>query len=264
LPYVTAGDQRIFYTEQGDGDDTVLMVHGWACDGADWSWLAADLGSDHRCVMIDNRGHGRSSPGLDGYGAQISAADAAQVIEQLGLGRPVVIGHSMGAIISTALAVERPDLVRALVLVDPGYGAKDASLEPVMAAVRQAPHAVAWSIFERFYGDRTPSWLPVWHHRRLLGTDEATVRDAVIGVFEGEHALGRKVVMDAFLRRKQVPSLAVYAGAASATAEWDRTLDHGPHDEVVVWDEHGHFLHQEAPERFAAAVRTWLDGLPAA
>ncbi|PRC61155.1 alpha/beta hydrolase, partial [Mycobacterium sp. ITM-2017-0098] len=40
-------DGEIFYTEHGDGP-AVLLVHGWGCDGNDWSWLASDLSADHR------------------------------------------------------------------------------------------------------------------------------------------------------------------------------------------------------------------------
>jgi pimeloyl-ACP methyl ester carboxylesterase len=262
MPALSLDDGHIFYTEEGSGDDTVLMIHGWACDGSDWAWLASDLSRDHRCVVVDNRGHGRSSSSPDGYTPRRFAADAAQVIEKLGLGRPIVVGHSMGTIIACTLAVERPDLVRALVLVDPVYGVDDEMLAPTLAGIRQAPHAVATSAFQQFYVEKTPAWLPMWHRRRVLGLDESVIRDVLVGLYEGEEGLGRKVVGETYLRSRKAPTLALYAGTGSATAEWDRSLDHGPLDEITVWPEHGHFLHQEDPERFAATVRQWLDHLP--
>lgn len=263
MPYVAVNGGELFYTEEGAAGDSVLMIHGWSCDGSDWAWLASDLDRDHRCVIIDNRGHGRSSPSPDGYTPRRFAADAAQLIEHLGLGRPIVVGHSMGTIIASTLAVERPELVRALVLIDPVYGADDDALGQVLGAVRQAPHAVATAAFQQFYGEKTPDWLPGWHRRRVLGTDEAVVRDALAGLYEGEEGIGRKAVGETYLRGRKAPTLAIYAGGREATADWDRGLDHGERDEIIVWSEHGHFLHQEDPQRFAGEVRRWLRGLPA-
>jgi pimeloyl-ACP methyl ester carboxylesterase len=263
VPYLSSQGADLFYYEQGSGP-AMLMIHGWACDGADWSWLAAEMSADHRCVLLDNRGHGRSAPNPGGYNPVLFAADAARVIESLGLAPAVVVGHSLGGVIASALAIERPELLRALVLVDPGYGALDESLAGPMAAVRKDPHALAGAIFDRFYTPNTPSWLPTWHRRRTLSTPPDVLRESLLGTYEGEGGMGRRVVGQTWFRRRNVPILAVYAGTGASVAEWDRGLEHGPRDEIVVWPEHGHFLHQEAPERFAGEVRRWLTDLDTA
>jgi pimeloyl-ACP methyl ester carboxylesterase len=209
MPHLSLDDGRtLFYTEEGTGDP-VLLIHGWACDGSDWAWLVSDLSRDHRCIVIDNRGHGRSTPATDGYTPRLFAADAAHVIWRLGLGRSLVVGHSMGTLVASTLAVERPDLVRALVLVDPVYGMDDETLVTTLGAIRQAPHAVATAVFARFYGERTPSWLPVWHRCRLLGIEESVVRDVLVGLYDGEEGVGRKVVGETYLRRRRAPMLAI-------------------------------------------------------
>jgi pimeloyl-ACP methyl ester carboxylesterase len=250
--------RSIFYTEEGAGPKSVLLIHGWACDGADWAWLSADLSADHRCIALDNRGHGRSTPTPRAYSPRLFAEDAARLVEQLSLDRPIVVGHSMGTIIASVLAVERPDLVGALVLIDPVYGQDDAVLAPTLDAVRRAPHATALAAFNHFYGDRTPAWLPVWHRRRILATEPAVVRDALVGLYEGDGGVGRRAIGVDYLPRRQAPMLAIYGAGGIATAEWDRQLAHGPFDEVTTWPEHGHFLHQEDPSRFASEVRRWL------
>jgi pimeloyl-ACP methyl ester carboxylesterase len=113
------------------------------------------------------------------------------------------------------------------------------------------------------YGDNTPSWLPMWHRRRMLGLDEAVIRGSFIGQYDGEEGIARRVIGEGYLRRRRAPTLVVYAGRSTAIAEWDKTLDHGPLDEITIWPEHGHFLHQEDPGRFAAEVRQWLQHLRA-
>lgn len=262
MPHLTLRDGRtIFCSVEGPDDGLpMLLLHGWACDGTDWAWLAADPA--YRTVAVDHRGHGRSSP-ADVYTPRLMAVDAAAVIDALGLDRPVVVGHSMGTVVASALAVERPDLVRALVLVDPVYGQDDAMLAPVLEGIRADPHGVAVQAFGAFYGPSTPPWLPVWHRRRILATDPAVVRDVLVGLYSGDEGLGRAAVGAGYLARRQAPTLAVYSGAMAPVAEWDRALPHGPHDEIEVWPEHGHFLHQEAPDRFAGTVRAWLGRLAA-
>jgi pimeloyl-ACP methyl ester carboxylesterase len=260
-PYLELEPGRnIFYTEEGEGRP-VILIHGWACDGSDWAWLVADLSRDHRTIAIDNRGHGKSSPIEGKYNPRLFASDAAQVIEKLGVDSPTVVGHSMGTIIASTLAVERPELVGALVLVDPVYGVDDEQIAPVLKMIKQAPHSVAAGSFQTFYGPNTPPWLPVWHGRRILATDEAVIRDALIGLYEGDEGIGRRVIGEKYLRRRKAPTLAIYAGASASTAEWDRTLGHGEHDQIYDWPENGHFLHQEDPERFAREIRHWMKSL---
>ena len=112
---------ELHYSDDGHGP-VVLLLHGWACDGSDWSWLAVDLAADHRVIIPDHRGHGRSTPTTARFGAKVLAADAEALLERLSIEHAVVVGHSMGTLVASALAVERPDLVTALILIDPCMG----------------------------------------------------------------------------------------------------------------------------------------------
>jgi pimeloyl-ACP methyl ester carboxylesterase len=262
MPRLDLGEgQSIFYTDEGDGAP-VVAVHGWSCDGGDWSWLAADLAADHRVIIPDLRGHGASThrPGQR-YTPRLFAADTLRLIEHLELKDVIVIGHSLGTTVASILAVDRADLVSALVLVDPQYGHDDATLVPALEAVRADPHGFAMAAFAAFGTDATPAWLHGWRRRRVLSTPAEVIAGTFGGLFDGDEGLGRRAVSEGFLRRRNVPTLAIYA-AAGLTA-FEESLPHGPHDEIAVWDGYGHFLHQEAPDRFAAAIRAWLGRLPA-
>ncbi|MBK7725323.1 MAG: alpha/beta hydrolase [Dehalococcoidia bacterium] len=121
MPFAQVNDARMFYTDEGEGSP-VLMVHGWSCDGSDWAWqIPALKAAGYRCITPDLRGHGRSSVPAGGYPRQY-AADLAGLIGQLGCGPVVAIGHSMGGATVVALAVEHPEVVRAVVPVDSAYG----------------------------------------------------------------------------------------------------------------------------------------------
>ncbi len=78
--------------------------------------------------MTDARGHGASDGITTGFSVPILAGDAAGVIRGLDLEKPVVFGHSMGAITAAALAANHPELVKAIVLEDPPL--RDATTPP--------------------------------------------------------------------------------------------------------------------------------------
>jgi len=94
-----------------------------------WDFVSRRLAGFCHVFTLDTRGRGLSSSGDDlEYWLADYAADTQGVIEQLGLEKPIVAGHSMGARIAVKLAAEAPSLVGPLILVDPpvsGPGRRD-------------------------------------------------------------------------------------------------------------------------------------------
>lgn len=109
----------LFYDEADGADTLFLFVHGIACDHTylkpQFEYFAR-LG--HRVVSVDLRGHGQSDAPECDYTMGLFADDLAWMCGQLGLEKPVVVGHSLGGEISLALAVASPDLPSAVVLMD--------------------------------------------------------------------------------------------------------------------------------------------------
>ena len=96
----------------------VLLVHGASANLRElWGPLAADLTHDHRVIAFDRPGYGHSSrPARGAQQLRVQARMAADVLEAAG-GKAIVVGHSLGAAVSLRLAIERPELVSALVLI---------------------------------------------------------------------------------------------------------------------------------------------------
>jgi N-formylmaleamate deformylase len=117
--YIEANGLRLHYTRTGGDKPAMVLAHGITDDGLCWTRVARSMEPDFDVIMVDARGHGRSEAPERGYGLAELATDLAGVIEGLGLERPAILGHSMGAITTLALAGLYPQVPGAILLEDP-------------------------------------------------------------------------------------------------------------------------------------------------
>ncbi|QVQ52621.1 alpha/beta hydrolase [Spiractinospora alimapuensis] len=108
---------RIGYTRAGDGPLLVLL-HGWPQTRRCWDLVIDDLARDHTVVAADLRGYGTSDKPGHGYDKRQMAADMAGLVEHLGFDSATVIGHDRGARVGHRWALDRPDQVSRLVVLD--------------------------------------------------------------------------------------------------------------------------------------------------
>ncbi|WP_043631297.1 alpha/beta fold hydrolase [Nonomuraea candida] len=110
---------KLVYREEGHPSaPPLLLLHGRCADHNDWNGITQHFAARHRVFALDLRGHGASDrPGE--YPLPEMAEDVAALLDHLGLGPAVVIGHSLGGVVSYLLAMSHPDRVGGLVLEDP-------------------------------------------------------------------------------------------------------------------------------------------------
>ena len=125
--FVQAGPVRLQYFEQGHGQDTLVLVHGYASSAAIWRYTLENLSEDRfRVIVLNNRGAGDSDrSSSDGpfneedYSVETFADDLFNATEALGLEGYTLVGHSMGGATVTRLALEHQDWIKGLVLMNP-------------------------------------------------------------------------------------------------------------------------------------------------
>ena len=260
MAFADVGDVRLFFTDDGAGDPTILFVHGFSCDSHDWNWQIPHFLGSHRVIAVDNRGHGRSSVPDDGYEPRQFAADIAGLLGQLGTGPVVAVGHSLGGAIVSALAVEHPDLVRAVVSVDPGYLLPD-EYRPMIEAMADGlrtgdPVASAQTFLSASYSPASPAALKTWHMRRIAGVPGHVLQQTLGSIFIGPEALGFRDTSVPYLQRRKCPVLAMYTDPDRAAFE--ATLFDDPRSKSYAWAGSGHWFHQERPDEFNHLVAGWL------
>ena len=96
----------------------VVLLHGINQNVRSWELVLPYLDGPWRLIAVDHRGHGLSQSDPDAYQPGDIVRDCERFIDALGLVRPVVVGHSLGAWVAIRLAASRPGLVRGVVLGD--------------------------------------------------------------------------------------------------------------------------------------------------
>lgn len=154
MPHLDANGLATFFEDSGQGP-AVILVHGHSADLRLWDLQApvlADAG--YRVIRYDVRGHGRSTAPATGYNWENYALDLRGLLDGLGVAKVHVVGLSMGGGIALQFALDFPEQVSSLVLVDsalPGFDYSPefaGAIEELVAAVRaEGPRAA----FERLW-----------------------------------------------------------------------------------------------------------------
>ncbi|MEU5025247.1 alpha/beta fold hydrolase [Streptomyces milbemycinicus] len=249
--------------KSGTGAPPLLLVHGWGGDAGEWAPHLAAWSRRHRVLAPDLRGHGRSpAPAGGAYGPHDFAADLAALLHRLDTGPVVAVGHSMGGQAVTALAVEHPALVRAVVVLDPAYGADDAELARLpgeQEALRAEGAAWAVRFVRGAFGPHTPPEVRARHERLMAAMDPDVLARCRDGMYLAPDAFGARAAARAYLARRRCPVLGVYSNEAAA--DWERASLTHPYSRIEAWPECGHYLHEDRQEALVELVEEWTAGL---
>ncbi|MCP5150507.1 MAG: alpha/beta fold hydrolase [Ectothiorhodospiraceae bacterium] len=118
----------------GDGAP-LLVLHGLFGSGTNWRTIARRLAERHRVVLVDLRNHG-ASPHAPEMDYPLMAADVRALLDHLGLQRAALLGHSMGGKTAMRLALETPDRVERLCVVDIAPAPSNQDHQPVLAVLQ--------------------------------------------------------------------------------------------------------------------------------
>jgi len=251
---------RLEYAEQGDPDGVpVVFLHGVTDSRRSWEPVLPHLPSSIRAIALSQRGHGDSERRPDaGYRIEDMAEDTSALIDALGLGPTVLVGHSMGGWVAQQVAIEYPDRVLGVVLEGTFGAVRDNPAVPALveelAALPEMEAAFAREFQQSTIARPLPpgaldvfvaesTKLPVWLWQEL---------------FEGflEVDLGDR------LPSIEAPTLLVWGDRDEyiTRADQDRLLAAIPDCRLEVHEGTGHAVHWEEPERFAARLASYVEG----
>ncbi len=118
---IPINNSYLHYYRAGHGEkEPILLVHGFSDNGLCWAPVARELEKKYDVIMPDMRSHGLSARIREAEPIDLTS-DLAGLIQSLGLSRPILVGHSMGAMIAFQMGIRYPGLAKAIVLEDPPW-----------------------------------------------------------------------------------------------------------------------------------------------
>jgi len=253
MKHLTRDGVKLGYVEAGSGSPPVVLVHGWTCDHTYFAPQQEHLAKHHRVVAVDLRGHGTSDKPEAPYPLSGFADDIAWLCRELGVQKPIVIGHSMGGMTALELAVRHPDMPAAIVVCDSPM-AMPAALAANLGGFTEQLKAPNWRVAHRqFISDALFNPADDPKRKEKILHDMTSAPDHVtLGCWQG--ILGAD--MDGALRKVKVPFL--YLAAEPALADLAKLRELCPHVVVGQTVGAGHFHQLEVPDQVNAMIDRFL------
>ena len=245
---------QLAYEDHGAGAPVVLR-HGLTFDRTTWRPITERLGDGVRSVAIDLPGHGDSAGSARSL---LEVGDVAHaLVVELGIERPIVVGHSISGAIASIYAATYP--VRGVVNVD-----NPVDIRPFARLVRRlAPAlngAAFWSAFEPLQQSMRLDLIPAQLRPRVRAAQ--TVRPEVILGYWDQILRTDPEELQAWIERSMqrldAPYLAIF-GRELGPAERDHMVRAISGLQLEEWPGSGHFVHLSNIERFTARLRTFIE-----
>ena len=252
MPYLTVGQESIYYTaSQGGNETSLILIHGSGGSHLAWPVQARRLeGAD--VFAPDLPGHGKS--GGHGRSSVREYADFLQaLVETLGLEQAVLAGHSLGGAVALTAALDRPEWLCGLVLV--GTGARLRVSPKILEGLREDFPATARMVNDLAFGPEAPESLKHQSEQAFLAADPE--------VMHGDFAACDDFDCMAWLGEIEQPTLVLSGSQDRLTPEkYGRYLaERLPNARLTVLEGCGHMMALEKPKELATLVQEFLQGL---
>lgn len=275
VQYVELSDGiRLAYVDEGKGTETILMIHGLGSYLPAWKKNISELSKSYRVIAVDLPGYGKSSKAPHSGLMTFYAGVIAEMIQQLDLGPVNLAGHSMGGQISMVLALEKPELVKRLILVDPaGFEAFHAGQKNWFKEV-MTPNLVRLTTVEAIETNLASNFYRLPDDALFMIEDRIAMRDAndfenyCLAVARSVHGMVDEPVLDKISAIK-IPTLIFFGeddmlipnrylnpGFTKKIAETGAGLIQG--SKLVMVPKCGHFMMFEKANVFNTETRNFI------
>lgn len=266
MPFVATNGINLYYELHGNGEPLVL-VPGIGYDGWMWHKMIPGLAEHFQVISVDNRGAGESDKPPGPYTAGMLAADIVGMLDDFGLPKAHIMGHSMGGFVAQAFALDYPERLDKLILSATNFGGPrhvpisaeamavltDLSGDPIERLRRGIVVSCAPS-----FAEANPEFVEQWVHYRIAHPIDPAGYQAQLAIGLGlideaagfEHKLGRVVA----------PALILFGAEDKVVPPGNAVLLAGalPNAQVEILPGAGHFFPFEMPDAANAAVIRFL------
>ena len=261
MPYAKSNGVNIYYETHGQGGP-IVFLHPFSTNGYIWYFQVFPFAQTNQCVVIDERGHGRSDKPQQGYAIKEMAKDVAAVLDELKIDKTVLVGNSIGGMIAMQFNLDYPDRVLGNVIVSSGTGLGQ-NMPPEAAEAFQKDYQGAFgALLEGAVSAKTKQ-----ERGEILDLMKAHImiegnfpRHAFMAASQDPSGVFNWNIRDQ-LKNIRKPTL-VLAGEEdqATTVEVNKVLaDNIPGAELRVIKDVGHFYQLEKPREFNGVLRQFLN-----
>ena len=240
--YVERDGARIWYATYGSGAP-VILLHGGLGHSGNWGYQVPALaGSGYRVIVMDSRGHGRSTRDAQPFSYELMASDVLAVMDALHLEKASLVGWSDGACTALVLAAKAPARIAGVFFfgcnMDPS-GVKPFEATPTLnrCFARHAKDYAQLSATPEHFKDFVDAVTRMQQTQPNYSAEDLSRISVPVAIVQSEH--------DEFIKREHAEYLA-------------RSI---PNAELVVLDGVSHFAPLQRPEQFNGAMLAFLHGI---
>lgn len=251
--FATFAGTAVHYESYGTGREALVFIHPWGGDVSFWRFQVPAFEGKIRVLLIDLPGHGRSDKPLIAYTQELFASSVRAVLRDAGVRRAILVGNSMGGLVTRQFYRMYPKMTKALVIVDMPLRPFDSKefLEKQVAPMRGPEYKEhVRQGFGILFTPQTPPSLREEILTKILNTPQNVL------VSSQEQMVDPKVWRQESI---SVPVLGIYSKQPYIPSDNEHFLrSFIPHLDYQAWDGVGHFIMLEAPERFNEALGAFL------
>ena len=254
-------DQGIVHYEVYGRGRPVILLHGWLGSWGLWQETMSFLGQHYRTYALDFWGFGESGKKRDTYAVQDFVGLVGQFMEQLGIFRAPLVGHSMGGTVSLSVAIRYPERVSKVIVV--GSPIVGSSLAPLL---KLAGYRInAFLIFNLMGPFR--SFMKNYYSRQICSDPhfpdmmDRDLSRTTLESFLRSIASLRRTDLRPMLGQIKVPALGMYGDKDKVVhpLQWQVMQAGIPQAQIVRFENAGHFPMLEEPDIFTQRLRAFLD-----
>ena len=261
MPKVKVNGLEIYYEEHGSGDEKLVFGHGAGSSGKNsWRTIWPLLPANYHCYALDFRGHGKLAEVTENFNSPQMADDVYQFSREMGLGKFIYVGGSMGGRVGIDLAIAHSEVLKGLVLVVPG---------PARPALQPADWLPATTYAELHKPEIIRASLESFAVRGPI--PEELMQEAIEDVMlqkeetflQGSDALRFSPDVESRLGEIKAPTLMLISGkdAIIPSDEQWRTVKQIPGAKAVFFEDEGHLIIWENPQRLVNEMIFFIDQL---
>ncbi len=260
MPHIQREGVKVYYESFGSGTP-IVFLHPWSTNRYIWANQLTAFARNHQCIVMDHRGHGMSDKPATGYAMSEMAADVIAVLDELGIDKTVLVGNSIGGMITMQVNLDAPERVIGNLILSSGTNIGADTPPEVAEAMQKDWRGVFSALLESAISaesKRDKPEISAWMDG-CFRVEENFTEAVFFASLQDPNGVFAWNISDK-LKDISKPTLIIAGKQDGATTpEQNQFLaDNIPNAEIKIYDHIAHFCQLEDPKLFNEELTNFL------